>query len=150
MGREMIDTRIIGPEAAAEVLNDPWVYDRITHDDSPASVDEYPADAFYVGGYVNGKLVAVSIVHLFDISEVVGYKFHYQVLPSYRRYARVLLYEALTIILPIFKRLYVEIPTLYPSVINFARKAGFREVSVTRDSFLKNGHIYDRKLMVMK
>lgn len=141
----MITTEIIDPEEAAEVLNDPWVYDRITHDDSPASVDEYPSDAFYVGGYVNRRLVAVSIVHLFEL----GYKFHYQVLKAYIRYARFLLDEALQIILPIFKRLYCEIPSCYRSVINFARKSGFRPVEV-RGSFVKNGHAYDRHLMVMQ
>lgn len=141
----MITTEIIDPEEASEVLNDPWIYDRITSDNSPNSVDEYPSDAFYVGGYVNRKLVAVSIVHLFEM----GYKFHYQVLSAYRKYARFLLDEALDIILPIFKRLYCEIPSCYQSVINFARKSGFREVSVDKNAFLKNGHKYDRYLMVL-
>lgn len=142
----MISTEIIDPDEASEVLNDPWVYDRITDDHCPEKMKEYPSDAFYVGGYINHKLVAVSIVHLFEL----GYKFHYQVLKAYRKYARFLMDESLEIILPIFKKLYCEIPSCYPSVINFAKKSGFREIEVKDNSHLKNGQYFNCHLMVIE
>ena len=109
-------------------------------------MDEYPQDWVYIGGYLNGKLIAVSMVHLFE----KGYKFHYQVLKSYRVYARIMLNQALGVIMPRCKKIYCEIPDLYQSVINFAKKAGFREVSKNESSILKNGQLYDRHLMVLE
>lgn len=142
----ILNTYLIDPEEAADVLNDPWVYDRITSDFSPKSVDDYPRDTIYLGGYANGSLVSVFNVHLFEL----GYKIHFQTLRPYLLCARELFEQALDYIMPTLKKVYCEIADLYPSVINFARKSGFREVQVNEQSFLKNGRWYDRHLMVLE
>jgi len=144
MGGEVITSRIISPKEAAKVLNDPEIYDRISNDNCPDTFDEYPDTALYIGGYVNGQLVSVSIIH----ETKIGYKFHYQVLKQHRKYAGKLLKQAIGPILQICESIYCEIPSLYRSVINFASKHGFEVVEIKNACYPKNGINYDVHVMV--
>jgi len=110
------------------------IYDRISDDNSP-SREEFiiPFEhANFIGGYVDCKIASLFIVH--------GKKMHFMVLKEFREHANELLQSSF-MLWP--RDVYVEIPTLYRSVINFAKKFGFKEICVKENAHLKNGKLYD-------
>lgn len=138
----MITSELIDPEEAAEVLNDPEIYERIVDDSCPDHI-EWPSYCTYLGGYVGHGLASVSIVHETER----GYQFHFQVLRPYRAHKDELLRQALEYYLPVCKSLWCEIPDLYPQVLRLAKAFGFREVDVLPDHHLKDGQRYDSRIL---
>lgn len=142
----IITSELIDPEEAVSILTDPEVYDRIKDDEFP---EEPPTDrnvwpppeSIYYGGFVDGELASVSIVHPTEN----GGQFHFQVLKPYREHKRELLRQALE-----YYRdwnLWCEIPDLYPGVLKLAKEFGFREVEVLSDHYVKNGQRYDSRIL---
>lgn len=117
-----------------QVLLDEEIYDRITDDNSPLREDyELPKEYInYIGGYVHGEIASLFIVH--------EKRMHFMVLKKYRKHARELLKESFKL-WP--RSVYVVIPTLHKSVINFAKKFGFKHMGIEKDSHIKNGKLYD-------
>lgn len=135
----MIVARIAPREDIDRVLFDDDIYDRTTDDNCPPKEDvNIPYDlALYVGGYVNGRIASLYIVH--------GDKMHFMVLKGCRAHARELLEESIRFH-P--QRVYCEIPALYMSVINFAKKNGFTETKINKNKHLKNGKLYNIHTLV--
>ncbi len=133
----MINLRQVTTQEAEKVLFDPEIYDRISDDLCPLTVDLPDID--YWGGYIGDELASITIYHPFRD----GLKIHFHVLKPYRSMARHLLDISLLYEGPI----YVEIPTKYQSVINFAKNAGFTEIERRFNSYCKNGKLYDKVLL---
>jgi hypothetical protein len=121
----------------AVILNDE-IYDRITDDNCPpASEFDIPyEEAEYIGCYLCGRIAGLFVVH--------DDKMHFMVLKQYRPWASDLL-KACFEYRP--QSVYVEIPLLYKSVINFAKRNGFVEI-YSSGKHLKNGVEYDTKKLI--
>lgn len=87
----------------------------------------------FFGCYLGNKIIGL-------VSIEKGGKFHFEVLKPYRQYARECLKSCLQLIQD---DIYCEIPTLYQSVINFAKKGGFKEVGVVDNNYIKNNIKYN-------
>ena len=117
------------------ILLDDDIHDRITDDNCPDRGDfQIPfKGCIYIGGYIEGHIASLFIVHNDN-------KMHFMVIKQHRRHAKELLAAS-------FKMwphdVYVEIPVLYRSVINFAKNFGFVEMEIKKDDHLKNGKTYD-------
>lgn len=133
----MINIEYIEASQAEKVLLNPEIYDRISDDDCPLILELPEMD--YLGGFVDGELASVTIFHPFRD----GMKIHFNVLKEYRSKADFLLDASMVYDCPI----YVEIPTLYPEVINYAKHHGFKEISRRFNTYRKNGKLYDRVLL---
>lgn len=117
-----------------KVILDKEIYDRIGDDNSPPREEfKIPIDGGnFIGGYVDNKIASLFVVH--------GKKMHFMVLKDFREHARELL-QASFMLWP--RDVYIEVPTLYRSVINFAKNFGFKEGDVKKNAHLKNGKLYD-------
>lgn len=136
----MISARFCTSAEALTILKDPEIYDRITDDNCPTLQDFVLPDrvrVHYIGGYVGGTLAALSVIHHDN-------KFHFMVLEPYRRHARELLKQSLSL-WPV--KVWCEIPACYRTVINFARRNGFVELGIIPKAHRKNGQIYDIHIM---
>lgn len=138
----MITTELIDPEEASEVLDDPRIFEVITDDHCPDKI-EWPSDCTYIGGYVNREIASVCIAHHTER----GYQYHVQILPEYREHKDELLEQALEMALDMYGTLWCEIPDLYPNVLKVAKDFGFREVETLKDNYLKNGVLYDSRIL---
>ena len=134
----MITATLAPKEDIDRIIYDPDLYDRASDDFCPP-VDKFEMNyaAHFIGGYVDSKIASLFIVH--------GKKMHFMVLKGFRKHARDLL-DASFEMWP--HSVYVEIPSLYKAVINFARKYGFRQVRVDESMHLKNGRLYDLHTLV--
>ena len=116
------------------VIYDDEIYDRITDDNCPPKEEfKTPTEGYEaVGGYVNGKIASIFVVH--------DTKMHFMVLKPFRKYASKLWIQTIG-----FKPCsgYCEVPELYRSLINFAKKHGFKETSIKQDAHKKNGKLYN-------
>lgn len=130
----MITAYLCPIEDVRAVIYDDEIYNRITDDNCPPK--EYfvlPESGYIsVGGYVDSKIASMFLVH--------GDKMHFMVLKPYRKYARKLLKESFKVY-PF--NVYVEIPSCYMEVINFAKKFGFIEVGIEEKAHKKNGELYN-------
>lgn len=115
-------------------LLDAELYDRITDDNCPSMENFVFPEAGYIiiAGYVDNKIASMFIVH--------DGKMHFMVLKPYRKYARLLLSESFR--LHPFG-VYVEIPSCYMAVVNFAKRCGFRELRIDAGAHKKNGNLYN-------
>ena len=90
----------------------------------------------FIGGYIAGEIASLFIVH--------NSQMHFWVLKEFRKHARELLAES-------FKLwpydVFVKIPKLYQSTINFARKVGFKTVDIEKKNYMKNSKLYDTEVM---
>lgn len=125
------------------VVFDPWVYDRISHDRSPPKKDviEQLRKGFsgveYIGGYVNGCIASLYVVH--------DGLAHFMVLRTFHKFAHGLLDESRRVF-P--EKVYALIPVCHRSLINFVKKHGFVEAETRKNDFIKNGVAYDRVKLV--
>jgi hypothetical protein len=87
----------------------------------------------FIGGYVDGLIASLFIVK--------DDQMHFWVLKGYRKHARGLLAASFS---KWPKDVWCEIPALYQSVINFAKNYGFIQTGINRNSFMKNGKLYDK------
>jgi hypothetical protein len=127
------------------ILKYPEIYDTIT-DDNCESADNYDIpidnDYQYIGGYVNGKIIAIMIYHKYRD----GNKCHVQVLPDYRNeYA--LKFGEQSLIFRGTQPLYAEIPSLYKNVLDFAFRFGFEVIETKEQEYCKDGKLYDLKIL---
>lgn len=121
------------------VIFDAEIYERISDDNCPPK-EKFKVpfnDAEYIGGYVEGEIASLFVVH--------DKKMHFMVLKKFRKYARELL-NASFCMRP--KDVYCVIPSLYPEVINFAKNYGFKQTAVHKNAHLKNGILYDNHILV--
>lgn len=130
----MITIKIAPIEDVKTVVFDSELYDRITDDNCPSKEDfTLPTDGYTaIGGYIHGKIASMFIVH--------DSKLHFMVLKPYRLYAWELLRDS-------FKfyphNVYVQIPSLYRPVINFAKNFGFIETKIDKKAHKKDNRLYD-------
>lgn len=136
----MIAAAIANKADIDRVVFDEAIYDRISGDGCPARHEfQVPYDlGTYIGGYMHGAIAALYIIN------PDGERIHFMVLPEYRRYGRELL-QACMKLWP--HPVSAEIPSLYPEVVNFARKAGFLEVGIKPGAHMKNGRTYDTHIL---
>lgn len=129
----MITAHLCDIEDVKTVIYDDEIYDRVTDDNCPSKeYFELPESGYIsVGGYVDGIIASMFIVH--------DNKMHFMVLKPYREYAGKLLKESFKVY-PF--NVYVEIPSCYMEVINFAKNYGFEEVKITENAHKKNGKFY--------
>ena len=138
--------RLATEEEVRRVLLDPEIYDRISNDTCPPVDAQIPLPpcVLYLGGYLGDKIVALYTLHW-----VGHYRMHFMVLKSNRGYARSLISKFLAAT-SYFRPLTIEIPSLYPSVIAFARYTGFQTVTVRPADYPKGGRDYDTHVMVLE
>lgn len=133
------------------VLKHPEIWDRITSDKSPQSDEwEISRHGIYLGGYVDGNIVAIMIFH--ELDDRSG-QCHIHTLPEGRKqFAFEFAQGALDWYWTYFDhdRLFAEVPTLYPDVIGFAKKFGFREVGLKPESFNKSAMLYDKVILMLE
>ena len=121
------------------------IYECITDDECPPVEEFEPPtdqDYLYVGGYVNGEIIAIMVYHEY----MDGNECHIQVLPEHRKqYAKDFAEQALSFrgTLP----LYAEIPDLYKNVLNFACSFGFKVISKRDNDYVKNGVYYNMNIL---
>ncbi len=134
-------------EDIKSVLCHPEIYDCIATDESP-SIKEFepPLDnQVYVGGYVEGDIMAVMAYHKFRD----GLELHIQVLPEFRRkYAiefgeRALMFRGR-------KPLYATIPDLYKNVLEYALSFGFEVIERIESTDTKNGKSFTDNVLKYK
>jgi hypothetical protein len=87
-----------------------------------------PDDCYYLGGYEDDKIFAVSCFHKFKD----GLKFHPNILKSHRlKYGR----EFVSLCLTMVKcKMYIEIPKARKELFNFSKKNGFDSIRNNKDS----------------
>lgn len=136
----MIEIGLIDKNEAKAVLCNPEIYDCITSDDCPPVEDYEPSEALYLGGYTD-KLIAVMV---FKYVSSVCAECHIQVLPGSRKdHADEFAIKALNWW---FKnhgvKLQAEIPEIYPNVIYFGMRHGFKIDGRIDNVHLKNGKLH--------
>jgi len=126
----LIEVRIPDIGDILSILFDDEIYDRISDDTCPPKEDyDFPEHGLKnIGCYLDDKIIGLAII------EENG-KLHFQVLKAYRRHASKCLKACLK---EIDDPLFCEIPLLYMSVINFAKKHGFSESGINDDTYIKN------------
>ena len=127
---------------AKEVLCDHFIYDCISSDGAPKIEDYEPGEAFYVGGFIDGKIAALLVFH--PKSNIL-WQVHVQVLKDYRARAMEFAEKGLGFFWNSAQsviKLCAEIPDLYPNVLNFALKANFKIDGRIDNAYLKNGKLY--------
>ena len=138
----MIIKEISGAQAE-EVLCHPEIYAVISDDGSPdidnVSLD---GDSQYIGGFVEGELIAVMIYHKFRD----GLQCHIQVLPSKRK-DNALSFAEKGLKLKEGVTIYADIPELYPNVLRFAESLKFKIIEIIENAGVKNGKNYNSKLL---
>ena len=134
----MITTGFASYRDVCTIICDYEIYDRINDDNSPP-LNEYvvPRDGYIaIGGYINKQIVSLYMIHDRQI--------HFMVLKPFRKYAGKL-WEALFLLHP--HSGYCRIPSLYGSLINFAKRYNFKETSIDRLAHKKNGKLYDVRIL---
>ena len=130
----------------ARVLYDDEIWERITDDHCPPR-EQFPVPPLhYLGGYVDGTIVALYSLHT-DTARHEGWRMHFMVLKAHRRLASLFI-AAFLELSP--RPLYVVIPKCYRSVINFAGKWGFDLYAIDLNAYRKGGRSFDNWNMVLR
>ena len=140
----MIVLQITSEKDIRAVLCNPEIYDTIASDDCPAiDAFEIPFDDHrYIGGYVNGEIIALMVYHTYRD----GNKCHVQVLPQYRKqYAQK--FGEQSLLHRGTQPLYAEIASLYQNVLDFALLFGFGILDKNVGDYKKNGQLYDTYIL---
>lgn len=121
------------------VLFDDEIFDRISDDNTRKEGLLFPyQDWDWYGGYINNNIIGLFYIH--DDNWM-----HFAVLKQYRKYASKFLKKCLK---EYNKSVYCLIPTMYKSVINFAKKHGFKENGNGQFKYLKNNVFYDNVKLI--
>jgi hypothetical protein len=125
------------------VLLDEEIYEKASDDFCPKREDidlELLLEkdtSLFLGAYIEGKIAA-----LFSVN---NNEMHFEVLKPYRKHARIIWGE-------IIKHYpypgYARVPVIYKSMINFAKKAGFKESKVIENAYKKNGVFYNMQELI--
>lgn len=139
----MIEINIPTKEEIDFITFDPEIWERISDDTLPPKEQfKLSYEIFeFRGFYIEKKLIALASI------EKDG-NFHFEVLKPYRKFSREILRICLS---HLEKSVYCIIPSLHRSVINFAKKNGFKEIGESGKFFIKNKIIYPQiKLIYVK
>lgn len=129
----------------AEILYDAEIWERITDDTCPTQ-DKFPIPSLhYLGGYVDGRIVAVYSLHT-EPTYRNGWRMHFMVLKPYR-YLSGDFFAAFLALSP--RPIRVVVPTLYRSILNFLMRFDFELYDINRGSYVKRGKKYDEYRMVL-
>ena len=120
------------------------VIDRVFDEISEDGIDLYVPDV------VNEHWIALykdQLIGMYRIHQVnaITYQIHAFILPEFRCHSK----ESGEVILKWcldnldFNKLIAEIPAKYENVLNFTRHQGFKDEGINRESFLKDGKIWD-------
>ena len=136
---------IVRPTASAgdikAILCNQAIYDTILGDGGAKIEDVEPPindDYLYIGGYVNGEIIALMIYHKY----LDGNECHVQVLPEHRK-EHALEFGEQSLLFRGTLPLYAEIPDLYKNVLGFALLNNFKVIDVRADDYIKNGTKYN-------
>lgn len=91
----------------------------------------------------NGKIIGMILVH-YDTS--VALKMHPYMLRAHRDKGREMMkvfYKHFLNLPGYINKLNVSIPVTHKKVLNFARKVGFKDEGINRESYYKNGKYHD-------
>ena len=142
----MIVKETVNEEEISCILRNPDIYETIAEDGFDA-IDKFaiPLDGhLYVGGYVNGEIIALMVYHAYRDGNVC----HVHVLPKYRKdYA--LKFGEQSLLFCGTQPLYAEIPDLYKNVLDFAINFNFKIIETVIDGCIKNGVSYNINIMRM-
>ena len=131
----------LNPDDAYKVLSTPEIFQTISEDgmtDVPM-----PEGVLYLCGYVP-ELIGCFILHK---QGAITLECHVQVLPEYRKdYAEQFGHAVIDWAWENTgaQKIVAQVPFLYPNVRDFALKMGFKVEGMNRESYLKNGEIYDQ------
>ena len=129
--RETVDLNEI-----KKVMLDPEIYGRVKVDNKKADITL--DNALYIGGYVNGEIVAVMVYYKqIDVTTC-----HVQVLKSHRA-ALAVKFGKMALELRCDDILYTTIPSRYPDVIRFSKHFGFKYVTTMKNKSIKDGKACD-------
>ena len=127
------------------MLNE-YIWDSFTDDMSDK--EQYEPDlstrACWLKVIIDNKLVGLVLVDNYNLTTL---KLHPYMVKEYRNHSRELIKRVLGIFLktPDFiNKLVVEIPFHRRIVYNLAKKIGFKDEGINRQSFLKDGVYYDQ------
>jgi len=135
----------VGAQAALAFLALPEVRERLDDGDAERLDREgLPPESVVLGGWDGPDLFGVGVLVPFRD----GWSIHfYTRREGRRRWARAFGWA----VVEVASRsgpAYVQIPLdLYPDVVNFARRFGFRRVDTEPDAYRKGGRRYDREVM---
>lgn len=135
----------VDEQAALAFLALPEVRERLDDDDAERLDREgLPSDAVVLGGWDGPALFGVAVlVHFRD-----GWSIHFYTRREGRRLWARAFGRAVVEVASRSGPAYVQIPMdLYPDVVNFARRFGFRRVGTEPDAYRKGGRRYDREVM---
>jgi len=107
-------------------------------------VPDFSTRACWLKVIIDEKVVGVVLVDNYNLTTLM---IHPYLLKEYRKHSRDLIKRVLVIFMktPDFiNKLVVEIPFHRRIVYNLAKKTGFIDEGVNRESFLKNGVYYDQ------
>ena len=114
--------------------------------DDMSNKEQYEPDlstrAVWLKVIIDDKLVGLVLIDNYNLTTL---KLHPYMIKDYRQYSRQLIKRVLSIFLktPDFiNKLVVEIPFNRRIVYNLAKKVGFKDEGINRESFLKGGIYY--------
>lgn len=143
----MITVKTPSMDDIKAVILDPEIYDKASDDNCPER-NEFDLENLlesseephnFIGGYIDGQIAALCDLHNGEI--------HYEVLKPYRKYARLIWQK---IINNYDVKGVARVPIIHKSMINFAKKAGFREGGIVKNAYLKNNNLYDIQILIYR
>lgn len=135
----MIEIRTPTAKEIESIYFDDEIFDRISDDNTQGfkGVSLPWGKYLMIGGYLNNKIISLVHIHLDG-------QLHFATLKDYRLHAKEALERSLE---KVGFDTWVEIPLLYKSVINFAKKMGYKERGLSSKKHLKNGKEYDKLIL---
>jgi len=137
-------------KAVKDVLTYPGIWETISGDFDDKEAFEVPKDDhIYLLGYNEGQVIGLFVVH----KRGNNWFCHVQVKPEYRQeHANEFGTKVLEWVWnnTEINKLRALIPEIYPNVKAFSELMGFSEESVITNSYVKNGLLYDKWLMMIK
>lgn len=130
-------------EEIDSIIKDNDIYESISDDRCPPKEDfKMPYEDFkFLGVYLKKKIIGLMIIE--DDNRV-----HYQVLPEHRKECAD--EGARKCLLLLQRPIFAEIPTLYPNVVGFVKKHGFKKFKKIDRTLLKGGQSYDINQYILK
>lgn len=142
----MITIRRIGADGVKSVLKDPELWSRVS-DGVDFDDWEPPADHEYMGCFDDDELCGFFGIHG-DTSTSAW--LHINILKQHRN-------KAIDFVLEFYRaalksgilKFNAKIPVCYPDVYKFAKKCGFVDEGLDRQSIIKDGEMLDRHILGM-
>jgi RimJ/RimL family protein N-acetyltransferase len=139
----------ISKEQVKEILKDEELFNRIS-DDSMTYERFTPSNDIYLGTFKDDKLVGF----FWLISDnAITLELHIQILKDYRHLSTEFSNEFFGYFIDRFNgrinKLTCKIPVTFKDVYGFAKKHGFSDEGLDRESVIKDGKIVDRHILGM-